>query len=309
MVSLGRRREAVAHLERTRGVSERRACRVVDQPRSTQRYRATIKDDEPRVVARMRALVREHPRFGYRRIHALLRREGFRINRKRVWRLWKREGFKVPRRVRKPRGPGVSAHAVHRRPAQGPRDVWCWDFIPDRDARGGPLKWLLIGDEYTRELLAMEGDRHLTSEGVCDVFASATVRYGVPAHLRSDNGAEFIARGLRRFLERAGVGTRYVAPGRLPAPRTTRQAGPWENGYAESFGSRVRDEFLAREVFADVREAKALTARWREEYNSRRPHSSLGYRTPAEFAAAVMGASVGATPLPPPPSPPNPRLS
>jgi len=196
MVSPGRRREAVAHLERTRGVSERRACRVVDQPRSTQRYRATIKDDEPRVVARMRALVREHPRFGYRRIHALLRREGFRINRKRVWRLWKREGFKVPRRVRKPRGPGVSAHAVHRRPAQGPRDVWCWDFIHDRDARGGPLKWLLIGDEYTRELLAMEVDRHLTSEGVCDVFASATVRYGVPAHLRSDNGAEFIARGL-----------------------------------------------------------------------------------------------------------------
>lgn len=230
------------------------------------------------IVKRMHALVRRWPRFGYRRIHALLRREGFRINRKRVHRLWKREGFKVPVKQRKKRRLGISDNGVVRRRACGVNDVWCWDFIHDRDEHNRPLKWLVIEDEFTREGLALEVERSIKADDVLDVLRELFVARGVPKHIRSDNGPEFIARAIRQFLEAAGVGTLYIEPG-----------APWQNGYAESFNSRFRDELLNAELFADLREAKALSVMWRNDYNHRRPHSSLGYRTPAEYAAQFRG--------------------
>ena len=283
-MSPARRRGAVEHVQQKLSVSQRRACRAVRQPRSTQRYPRKVRDDEAAIVKRMHELVRRWPRFGYRRIHALLRREGFRINRKRVWRLWKREGFKVPRKVRKRRGLGIGDNGIIRKRAESINDVWCWDFIHDRDERGRALKWLLIEDEFTREGLALEVKRSMKATDVIDVLAELMLIRGVPRHIRSDNGPEFIAAAIRRYLERAGVKTLYVEPG-----------SPWQNGFAESFGGRVRDEFLNQELFTDLKEARGLSAWWKNEYNHRRPHSSLGYRTPAEFAASLRPRGLAQT--------------
>ena len=270
-----RRREAVVRVRRSLGISERRACRVLGQPRPTQRYRPGVDNSERRLVQRMLELVREHPRYGYRRIWALLHREGWRVNRKRVHRLWRREGLKVPQKSRKKRHLGHSGNSCVRLRPEHADHVWAWDFIFDRTAGGRSLKWLSMVDEYTRECLALVAARSITAEDVLDVLAELFVVRGVPKHLRSDNGPEFIAQAVRTWLERTGSNTLYIAPG-----------APWENGYAESFHSRLRDELLNVEEFASVAEAKVFAERWRLEYNHRRPHSSLGYRTPAEFAAA-----------------------
>ena len=270
-----RRREAVVRVRRSLGISERRACRVLGQPRPTQRYRPEVDDTERRLVQRMLELVREHPRYGYRRIWALLHREGWRVNRKRVHRLWRREGLKVPQKSRKKRHLGHSGNSCVRLRPEHADHVWAWDFIFDRTAGGRSLKWLSMVDEYTRECLALVAARSITAEDVLDVLAELFVVRGVPKHLRSDNGPEFIAQAVRTWLERTGSNTLYIAPG-----------APWENGYAESFHSRLRDELLNVEEFASVAEAKVFAERWRLEYNHRRPHSSLGYRTPAVFAAA-----------------------
>jgi len=239
-------------------------------------------------VKRMHELVRQHPRYGYRRIWALLRLDGWIINRKRVHRLWRREGFKVPVKQRKKRRLGISANSIIRRHAEHKDHVWCWDFIHDTDERGRPLKWLSLMDEYTRECLALEVARSITAADAVDVLADVFIIRGVPGHVRSDNGPEFIAKAIRSYLKAADVETLYVAP-----------ASPWENGYAESFHSRLRDELLNAELFADLREARMLADRWRNEYNHRRPHSGLGYVPPASFAATLTGPPVGAPPLPP----------
>jgi putative transposase len=236
------------------------------------------------LVERMLELVREHPRYGYRRIWALLRREGWRVNRKRIDRLWRGEGLKVPRKQRKKRRLGHSANGCARRRAEHKDHVWAWDFIHDRTGDGRPLKWLSIVDEYTRECLALEVDRSITAERVIEVLADLFAVRGVSQHIRSDNGPEFIAAAIRRWLRFARVETLYIEPG-----------SPWENGYAESFQGRLRDELLAREEFADLAEARSLGTAWRLEYNHRRPHSSLGYQTPAEFAAGCAAASVRPT--------------
>ena len=270
-------------------MSERRACQVLGQPRSTQRCRAKVKDDEPALLGRMEQLVQRHPRFGYRRIHALLRAEGWRVNRKRVHRLWRQKGYKVPVKVRKKRRLGVSENGVLRQRATGMNEVWAWDFIHDRDERGRALKWLVIEDEFTREGLALEVSRSIKAQDVLEVLSELMAIRGVPKFIRSDNGPEFIAEAIRRFLAQTGVQTLYIEPG-----------APWQNGYAESFNSRLRDELLTQELFADVKEARALAAWWRNEYNHRRPHSSLGYRTPASFAASLAAppGRLGAAPLP-----------
>jgi transposase InsO family protein len=260
---------------------------VLGQARSSQRYPRKVRADEPGIVARMHELVRAHPRYGYRRIGALLRAEGFRINRKRVWRLWQQAGFKVPQQQHKRRRLGVAANGIVRRRAEGINDVWCWDFIHDRDQAGRPLKWLLLEDEFTREGLAVEVARSMKAVDVIDVLAQVLLVRGVPRHLRSDNGPEFIATALRQYLAQAGVGTLYVEPG-----------APWQNGYAESFGGRFRDELLNAEVLADLAEARELSNWWRSEYNHRRPHSSLGYVAPAAFAATLRPAPVAALPAP-----------
>jgi putative transposase len=232
----------------------------------------------------MLELVREHPRYGYRHIWAMLRREGWRVNRKRVYRLWRAEGLRVPRKQRKRRYLGHSANGCARHQAEHKDHVWAWDFIHDRTHEGRPLKWLSIVDEYTRECLALEVARGITAQRVIDVLAELFAVRGAPRHIRSDNGPEFLAQAVRSWLERAAIGPLYIEPG-----------SPWENGYAESFHSRLRDELLAREEFANLADARALGTAWRLEYNHRRPHSSLGYRTPAEFAAGCAAASVRPT--------------
>jgi len=274
----------VGGVRRKLGVSERRACRALKQPRATQRYRPRPREFERRLTGRMLELVREHPRFGYRRIWALLRREGWRVNRKRIYRLWRGEGLKVPRKQRKTRHLGQSANGCARRRAEYQDHVWAWDFIHDRTRDGRPLKWLTLLDEYTREDLALEVGRRMRATDVIDVLVELFALRGVPKHIRSDNGPEFIAEVIRRWLAYAGVETLYIEPG-----------SPWENGYAESFNSRFRDELLSREEFESVAEARASGTRYRLEYNHHRPHSALGYQTPAEFAAGCAAASVRPT--------------
>ena len=265
-------------------VSERRACRVVDQPRSCQRYAAKSRGDEGALVQRMLHLVRQRPRFGYRRIAALLRCEAWRASATRIYRLWRREGLKVPQKKRKRRRLGKSENGCHRRRALHQDHVWCWDFVFDRTTSGSTLKWLSIVDEYTRECLALKVDRSITSEDVIDTLAELFAMRGVPRHIRSDNGPEFIARAIQRWTQQLAIETLYIEPG-----------SPWENGFAESFHSRLRDEFLATEVFESLVAARKLTAAWKDDYNYYRPHGSLGYVTPAEFAAR-SAASVRATP-------------
>ncbi len=272
MVTPAQRRQAVRQLQETFGVSQRRACHLLGQPRSTQRQTPKTSQEEERLVRRMLELVRRHPRFGYRRMGALLRREGWRVNRKRVYRLWRQQGLKVPRKQRKKRRLGHSGNSCVRRPAEYKDHVWSWDFLHDRTRDGRPLKWFTLVDEYTRECLALEVDRRMTAQAVRTLLAAVVQARGAPAHIRSDNGSEFLAKVIRSWMTRAGLETLYIAPG-----------APWENGYAESFNSKVRDELLNVEEFGSVLEAKVLAKEWRQEYNHVRPHSSLGYRTPVEF--------------------------
>ena len=242
--------------------------------------------EEDSLVARMLELVRQRPRYGYRRIWALLRREGWQVNRKRVYRLWRREGLKVPRKARKKRRLGSSENGCARRRPEHKNHVWAWDFIHDRTTSGGALKWLTLVDEFTRECLILEVARSITAEDVKDKLIGLFRERGVPRHIRSDNGPEFIGGELRRWLSEASVGPLYVEPG-----------APWENGYAEAFHSRLRDELLNTEEFASVREAQALAAAWKEDYNWQRPHGSLGYQTPAEFSIACSTPGLGSLAL------------
>jgi transposase InsO family protein len=267
-------------------VSERRACEVVDQPRSSQRYEAKVRDDEAKLVTRMLELVRRFPRYGYRFITAKLRQDGWQVNAKRIYRLWRREGLKVPQKKRKKRRLGSSENSCDRRRAECANDVWCWDFIFDHTTSGSQLKWLSIVDEYTRECLCLKVGRSITSEDVLDTLAELFAMRGIPQHIRSDNGPEFVATAIQRWLRQTSIKALYVEPG-----------SPWENGYAESFHSRFRDEFLALEEFESLAAARVLTATWRAEYNDFRPHSSLGYQTPSEFSSrCAASASVAALP-------------
>ena len=251
-------------------VTERRACRVLGQARNTQRRKTYVADDEPQLVKRIVWMASEYGRYGYRRITALLRAEGWSVNHKRVERIWRQEGLKVPAKQPKRRrlwlgdGSCIWLRPTHRNHA------WSYDFVMDRTADGRAFRMLTIVDEYTRECLAIDVSRKLTSEDVLERLSDLFVLKGVPDHIRSDNGSEFTATRVREWLERVGVKTLYIEPG-----------SPWENGYVESFNGKLRDELLAREVFDTLLEAKVLIERWRRAYNTVRPHSSLGYRPPA----------------------------
>jgi putative transposase len=254
-------------------VSERRACRVLGQPRSVQRLEPWVADDEPRLVKRMVELASDYGRYGYRRVTALLRCEGFCVNHKRVERLWRQEGLKVPQKQPKRKRLWLNdGSCIRLRPAY-PNHVWSYDFMADRTSDGRALKFLNIIDEYSRECLAIDVSRHITSDDVLDRLAQLFVARGIPRYLRSDNGPEFVAEAVREWLGKIGVGTLYIEPG-----------SPWENGYLESFNGKLRDELLARELLDTVLEAKVLAARWRRHYNTVRPHSALGYRPPAPEA-------------------------
>lgn len=255
------------------GVTERRACRVIGQHRSTQRKPHTRRDDEDAVTIAITRLAERFGRYGYRRITALLRDDGWHVNEKRVYRIWRREGLKVP--MKQPKRSRLwlnDGSCVRLRPAHKGH-VWSYDFVQDRTHDGRLFRMLCVIDEHTRECLAIRVERKLSSRDVLDTLGELFVRHGAPEHIRSDNGPEFIATALREWLERIGVKTLYIEPG-----------SPWENGYCESFNSKLRDELLAREIFFDLREAKILIEAWRQHYNTARPHSSLGYKPPAPKA-------------------------
>jgi putative transposase len=262
-------------------VSQRRVSRALDLARSSLRYAPVFRDEEAALARRIEELAGAHPRFGYRRIWALLDREGWTVNKKAVRRLYRESGLKVaqPRANPRPRREhGQDGNACHLRPSRGKDDVWTWDFIFDRTSDGRSLKWLSVVDEYTRECLVLEARRGMTAEDIRIILAEVAARRGgPPCRMRSDNGPEFAAEVVRSWLEETGSGALYIAP-----------ASPWQNGYAESFHSKLRDEFLNREEFESESQAGALGALWKEEYNTERPHSSLRYKTPAEFSATCV---------------------
>lgn len=221
----------------------------------------------------IKALSQKHPRYGYRRITALLRREGHEVNAKRVQRVRRVEGLQVNKKQRRMRRVGESTAQRQRATHRG--HVWSWDFVEDQTERGTRFRVLTLLDEYTRECLAVHVDWSIRAVDVITIVEAAMQRFGVPEHLRSDNGPEFIAYAIQDWLKSKGVKTIYITPG-----------SPWENAYIESFHDKLRDECLNRELFGSLLEAQVITEQWRLEYNGLRPHSALGYRTPDEFAAA-----------------------
>jgi transposase InsO family protein len=244
-----------------------------------------VPDDEPKLVRRMVELASQYGRYGYRMIGAKLEDEGFAVNHKRVERLWRREGLKVPKKQPKRRRLWLNdGSCVRLRPAYKDH-VWSYDFVSCRTSDGRPFRLLNLIDEYSRECLSIDVARKLTADDVLERLTYLFVLRGVPAYLRSDNGSEFTANAVRQWLERVGVRTLYIEPG-----------SPWENGYVESFNGRLRDELLDREVFDTLLEAKVLIERWRVEYNTVRPHSSLGYRPPAPEAVWVGRKDGGVPP-------------
>ena len=259
-------------------VSERRACRVLGQHRSTQRHVPRGRADEARLVADMIELARQYGRYGYRRIAALLRDAGWQVNAKRVERLWRREGLKVPQRQPRRRRLWLNdGSCVRLRPAH--RDhVWSYDFVHHRTDDGRAFRILNILDEYTRECLLIRVRRKLASWDVLDALSDLFLLRGVPGFIRSDNGPEFVAGHVRRWIATVGAKTAYIEPG-----------SPWENGYVESFNARFRDELLDREIFTSLREAQILIEAWRRHYNTARPHSAL----PTAGAGNHRGAKPG----------------
>lgn len=279
-MSPSRKRVAVDHVVSELGVSERRACRMVGQHRSTHRRTPTPRSDEAALTEAIIQLATRFGRYGYRRVTALLNANGWKVSAGRVYRIWRREGLKVP--MKQPKRGRLwlnDGSCIRLRPThQG--HVWSYDFVQDQTHDGKVFRMLCVIDEYTRECLAIRVERRLNSRDVIDTLGELFVHRSPPEYIRSDNGPEFIAIALREWLERLNVKTLYIEPG-----------SPWENGYCESFNSKLRDEMLAREIFYDLREAKVLIEGWRRYYNTQRPHSSLGYRPPAPetiLPAAIM---------------------
>ena len=227
-------------------------------------------DDEEFIKNRTITLAKKYGRYGYRRITALLKNEGIMVNHKRVERIWRQEGLKVPRKQPKRGRLWLNDGSCIRLRPEYRNHVWTYDFVLDRTNDGRKIRMLTIIDEHTRESLAIIVKRRLNSMDVLLTLADLFIRKGVPDYIRSDNGSEFTARMIRNWLKRIGVKTLYIEPG-----------SPWENGYIESFNGKLRDELLDREVFYTLKEAQILIERWRIEYNTIRPHSSLGYRPPA----------------------------
>jgi putative transposase len=266
-----RRRRAVSSLQGRFGVSQRRACRLTSQHRSSQRYRRRLVPEEALLRQRLQLLARRHPRYGYRRIHAILRREGWACNRKRVQRLWRDEGLRLPPRAkRKRRGPRMPGHLV----AAHPDQVWAIDFVTDRTADGRPIKILTVTDEHTREALATPVARRMGADDTVSTLERIVERRGrAPALIRCDNGPEFISQALRDWCRFNDARPGYIEPG-----------APWQNPFVESFNGHLRRELLDLESFNTLFEAQLIVDDWRLEYNHYRPHQSLKYMTPAEYA-------------------------
>ena len=269
-MSPSRRRMCVERVQRVLpSVSERRACRVINQPRPTQRRVLMSRDDEESLTADIINLAIRFGRYGYRRITALLRDQGWQVNHKRVERIWRREGLKVPMKQPKRGRLWLNDGSCIRLRPERKGHVWAYDFVACRTEDGRAVRMLTVIDEYTRECLAIRVARRIRSDDVIHTLTELFVINGAPEHIRSDNGPEFTSKMVRGWLERVGVKTLFIEPG-----------SPWENGYNESFNGKLRDELLNREIFYSLREVQILTERWRREYNTIRPHSSLGYRPP-----------------------------
>ncbi len=257
------------------GFSERRSCALIEIARSLYHYAGEEREDE-KLVKELKEIARKHPRYGYRRAWALLRRGGQNVNLKRVHRLWRKEKLSLPaRRPRKRvrRGGSVPLKAEY------PNHVWTYDFMQDQTSDGRKLKILTIVDEYTRESPAIRVERRMPSETVVEVLKGAFKKHGAPEYLRSDNGPEFIAEAVQEWLAGQGTKPHYIDP-----------ASPWQNAFGESFNDKVRSECLNLEIFDSLEEAKIIAEGWRREYNEFRPHSSLGYLTPREYRAKNEGS-------------------
>ncbi|SMB86173.1 IS3 family transposase [Deinococcus hopiensis] len=252
----------------TARVKPERACFLVGLPKSTWHYQPKRRQDSE-LRQRLRELALLHPRRGYRFIHALLVQDGHHLNRKKIRRLWREEALSVKTKPSRKIRTGASVPLQ----AEFHDHVWTYDFIFDQTLGGQALKILSLTDEFTRQSLALRVAESFTSADVKDVLHKVIRQRGAPGFIRSDNGPEFIARDLGIWLAVQDIGTRFIQPGK-----------PWQNGYAESFHSRLREECLKREVFYSAKHAQVLLESYRTFYNARRPHSSLGYRTPDQFA-------------------------
>ena len=285
-LSPGHRRDLALKVVAAGMCSARAACRILRLSRSTYWYRSRpLSTAQEQLRQRLRELSEEHPRYGYRRIAALLRQEGWRVGKRQIQRLRRAEGLRVPPTKRKVTRRGVSTgwpvQATHR------GHVWTWDFIADATVRGGALRMLTILDEFTRECHVLRADRALRAEDVLVWLRKAIKEQGAPEHLRSDNGPEFIAQAVQHWLRENQIKTIYIDPG-----------SPWQNGFVESFHGRFRDECLNREQLWTLTEARVVVEEYRREYNQRRPHSRLGYQSPTQFALrqSPSPSSVGLRP-------------
>ena len=244
---------------------------MLGQHRSTQRRVPTGPDDEERLTADIVELARRHGRLGYRKIAEMLRSTaGWIVNDKRVERIWRREGLKVPAKQSKQGRIWFADGSCIRLRAERPNHVWSYDFVEDRTHDGRKYRMLNLIDEFTHECLAIRVDRKLKSADVIDVLSDQFVLRGVPEHIRSDNGPEFVAKAVQDWIGAVGAKTAYIERG-----------SPWENGFIESFNARLRDELLDGEIFYSLAEARIVIESWRRHYNTERPHGSLGYKPPA----------------------------
>ena len=287
-MSPARRRRCIDRVMTKLDVSERLACRVLGQHRSTQRKAPRGRADEAALTADIVALATRYCRYGYRRITAMLRDAGWAVNAKRVERIWRREGLKVPQKQPKRRRLWLNDGSCIRLRPEHPNHVWSYDFVEDRTHDGRKYRMLNLIDEFTRECLAIRVDRKLNSTDVIDVLSDQFILRGIPGHIRSDHGPEFIAKAVREWIAAVGARTAFIEPG-----------SHWENGYCESFNSKLRDELLNGEIFYSLAEARTVIETWRRHYNTRRPHSSLGYRPPAPEVVQWPAPSTGsAAPAP-----------
>jgi transposase InsO family protein len=257
------------------GLPQRRVCKSLCQNRSTQRYEQRGIADDLILIAAIKKQKDKlrHRRYGYRRIWAILRKD-FLVNHKRVYRLWRQEGFNLPKKQRRRKHfNGTSDNACDKKKAEYMNHVWSYDIVEDKLEKGRKVRMLNVMDEFTRESLAIDVGFRIKGDDVVEVLRYLFNVRGVPDFIRSDNGPEFIADDVKKFLKASGVGTLYIEPG-----------SPWENGYIESFNSKLRDELLNGEIFLHIDELKYVVERWRMEYNHYRMHSSLSNMTPAEFA-------------------------
>jgi transposase InsO family protein len=280
MVSPAQKRRAVQGVVATGLCSQRRACRYLGLHRSSGRYRQTGPAEWLlRLHEQIETLSRKHPRLGYRKLTRLLRTDGWQAGKKLVQRIRRECGLRVKRWMKRPRRRGCSTGTIPTR-AERLNHVWSWDFVADRTDNGGRLRILCLIDEYSRECLALHVARKLTAHDLIEVMERLVAERGAPAHIRSDNGSEFIARILQQWLAQRQVKTLYIEPG-----------SPWQNGHVESFNGSLRDECLDREVMLSVAEARVLTEDYRRHYNEERPHGGIGYRTPAQARLEALGSS------------------